>query len=84
MTWTVNDILGIYVTMIFFGFIIFLLGMTITQEFSGSNCALYIGATIAAVGAIVMGAPIMISIVYFGEKLIFTFIEATEYLFANF
>jgi hypothetical protein len=26
----------------------------------------------------------MTSIVYFGEKLVFTFIEVTEYLFANF
>ena len=84
MTWTVNDILGIYVTMIFFGFIIFLLGMAITQEFSGSNCALYIGATIAAVGAIVMGAPILVLIVYYGGQLASTFIEATKYLFANF
>ena len=84
MTWTMNDILGIYVTMIFCGFIFFLLGIAITQQFSGNNYALYIGATVAAIGAIVMGAPILVLIVYYGGQLASTFIEATEYLFANF
>lgn len=84
MTWTLNNILGIYVAMIFIGLIIFLLGMAIIEQFSGNNYALYIGATIAAIGAIVMGAPILVLIVYYGGQLASTFIEATEYLFANF
>ena len=84
MTWTMQDILGIYIVMIFIGFIILLIGVSIIKEFSNSNCAIYTGATIAAVGAIVMGAPILVLIVYYGGQLASTFIEVTEYLFANF
>ena len=70
--------------MIFIGLIILLIGVSIIKECSNSKCALYIGATIAAVGAIIMGAPILVLIVYYGGQLASTFIEVTKYLFANF
>lgn len=84
MTWTMQDILGIYIVMIFIGFIILLIGVSIIKEFSNSNSAIYIGSIISIIGSFIMGAPILVLIVYYGGQLASTFIEVTEYLFANF
>lgn len=84
MTWTLDEIIGFYFATLIIGFIIMCIGGSIITNWPNNNIAIYLGAFICAIGAILVAAPIMISIVYFGEKLVFTFIEATEYLFANF
>lgn len=84
MTWTLDGIIGLYFAVLIIGCIIMCIGGSIITNWPNNNVAIYLGASICAIGAILAAAPIMISIVYFGEKLVFTFIEATEYLFANF
>lgn len=84
MTWTLDAIIGFYFATLIIGFIIMCIGWGIITTWPNNNVAVYLGASICAIGAVLAAAPIMTSIVYFGEKLIFTFIEATEYLFANF
>ena len=84
MTWTLDEIIGLYFMTLLIGFIIVGIGFSIITTWPNNNVATYLGASICAIGAIVAAAPIMVSIVYFGEKLVFTFIEVTEYLFANF
>ena len=84
MTWTLDAIIGFYFATLIIGFIIMCIGWGIITTWPNNNVAVYLGASICAIGAILAAAPIMTSIVYFGEKLIFTFIEVTEYLFANF
>lgn len=84
MTWTLDGIIGLYFITLIMGCIIMSIGGSIITTWPNNNVAIYLGASICAIGAILAAAPIMISIVYFGEKLVFTFIEATEYLFANF
>ena len=84
MTWTLDAIIGFYFATLIIGCIIMYIGGSLITNWPNNNIAIYLGASICAIGAILVAAPIMISIVYFGEKLIFTFIEATEYLFANF
>ena len=84
MTWTLDAIIGFYFATLIIGFIIMRIGWGIITTWPNNNVAVYLGASICAIGAILAAAPIMTSIVYFGEKLIFTFIEVTEYLFANF
>jgi NhaP-type Na+/H+ or K+/H+ antiporter len=84
MTWTFDEIIALYFITLIIGCIIISIGIKIIVTWPNNNIAIYLGASICAVGAILVAAPIMTSIVYFGEKLVFTFIEATEYLFANF
>lgn len=84
MTWTLDAIIGFYFATLIIGCIIMCIGGSIITTWPNNNVAIYLGASICSVGAILAAAPIMTSIVYFGEKLVFTFIEATEYLFANF
>ena len=84
MTWTLDEIIGLYFVTLTISCIIMGIGCSIIINWPNNNVAIYLGASIYAIGAILAAAPIMISIVYFGEKLVFTFIEATEYLFANF
>lgn len=84
MTWTLDAIIGFYFATLIIGFIIMCIGWGIITTWPNNNVAVYLGASICAIGAVLAAAPIMTSIVYFGEKLIFTFIEATKYLFANF
>lgn len=84
MTWTLDAIIGFYFATLIIGFIIMCIGWGIITTWPNNNVAVYLGASICAIGAVLAAAPIMTSIVYFGEKLVFTFIEATEYLFANF
>lgn len=84
MTWTLDEIIGLYFMTLLIGCIIMGIGGSIIATWPNNNVAVYLGASICAIGAILAAAPIMTSIVYFGEKLVFTFIEATEYLFANF
>ena len=84
MTWALDGIIGLYFAVLIIGCIIMCIGGSIITNWPNNNVAIYLGASICAIGAILAAAPIMISIVYFGEKLVFTFIEATEYLFANF
>ena len=83
-TWTLDVIIGFYFATLIIGCIIMCIGGSIITNWSNNNIAIYFGASICAIGAILVAAPIMILIVYFGEKFIFTFIEATEYLFTNF
>ena len=84
MTWTLDAIIGFYFATLIIGCIIMCIGGSIITTWPNNNVAIYLGASICAIGAVLAAAPIMTSIVYFGEKLIFTFIETTEYLFANF
>lgn len=84
MTWTLDEIIGLYFMTLLIGFIIVGIGFSIITTWPNNNVAVYLGASICAIGAVLAAAPIMTSIVYFGEKLVFTFIEVTEYLFANF
>lgn len=84
MTWTLDAIIGFYFATLIIGCIIMGIGASIITNWPNNNVAIYLGASICAIGAILAAAPIMTSIVYFGEKLVFTFIEVTEYLFANF
>lgn len=84
MTWTLDEIIGLYFMTLLIGFIIMGIGFSIITTWPNNNVAVYLGASICAIGAVLAAAPIMTSIVYFGEKLVFTFIEVTEYLFANF
>jgi hypothetical protein len=84
MTWTLDEIIGLYFVTLTIGCIIIGIGWNIIGTWPNNNVAIYLGASICAIGVILVAAPIMISIVYFGEKLVFAFIEATEYLFANF
>jgi hypothetical protein len=84
MTWTLDAIIGFYFAILIIGCIIMCIGWGIITTWPNNNVAVYLGASICAIGAIFAAAPIMTSIVYFGEKLVFTFIKATEYLFANF
>ena len=84
MTWTLDAIIGFYFATLIIGCIIMGIGASIITNWPNNNVTIYLGASICAIGAILAAAPIMTSIVYFGEKLVFTFIEVTEYLFANF
>jgi hypothetical protein len=84
MTWTLDAIIGFYFATLIIGCIIMCIGGGIITTWPNNSVAIYLGASICAIGAIFAAAPIMTSIVYFGEKLVFTFIEVTEYLFANF